>query len=319
LLEITSLKEEQIEDAAVLVSRRYARLREQLPLLPQRYTEIPVLASLLGNILPASEFGVAAFQGPRLVGFLTSWLMPSFRGKRSVYSPEWANGAEPGDSQRIYEEMYSRIAADWVAERYVAHYISLFPDDPEALRTWKWLGFGLVTIDALRGVDPIQGDFPQVQIRRAGMQDIEQVMELDAALWLHTRSSPDFLVQERKDRGYYEAWLQDPENVFWLADRSGEPAAFMSLGPANDDVCTIIVDEKTTSIYGAFTKEGVRGQGIATALLEHALKWAREAGYERCAVDFEPMNIIGARFWLRYFKPVCVSLFRQINEILTSK
>ena len=92
----------------------------------------------------------------------------------------------------------------------------------------------------------------------------------------------------------------------------------MSLGPANEDVCTLIVDEQTTSIYGAFTKENVRGKGVATALLNHALERAREAGYRRCAVDFESMNLEGARFWLRYFSPVCFSLLRHIDARLTA-
>jgi predicted GNAT family acetyltransferase len=91
----------------------------------------------------------------------------------------------------------------------------------------------------------------------------------------------------------------------------------MRLGPADEDVCTIIYDEKTTSIYAAFTKEKVRSEGIATALLDHALKSARESGYERCAVPFEPMNLLGTRFWLKYFKPVCYSLLRIVDDRVT--
>ena len=91
----------------------------------------------------------------------------------------------------------------------------------------------------------------------------------------------------------------------------------MRLGSADDDVCTIIYDEKTTSIYAAFTQEKIRGAGIATALLNHALQWARASGYERCAVSFEPMNLLGTRFWLKYFKPVCFSVVRHIDDRLT--
>ena len=102
-----------------------------------------------------------------------------------------------------------------------------------------------------------------------------------------------------------------------MAYWNDEPVAFMRLGPADDDVCTIIYDEKTTSIYAAFTKEKVRRGGIGTILLDHALKSARASGYERCAVPFEPMNLIGTRFWLKYFKPVCFSVLRPIDERVT--
>ena len=73
-------------------------------------------------------------------------------------------------------------------------------------------------------------------------------------------------------------------------------------------------DEGTTSIMRAFTREGARGKGIATALLDRSLEWARAEGYERCAVDFEPMNYLAARFWMRHFQPVIYALVRQIDE-----
>jgi GNAT superfamily N-acetyltransferase len=91
----------------------------------------------------------------------------------------------------------------------------------------------------------------------------------------------------------------------------------MRLGPADEEVSTIIVDEKTTSIYAAFTNEKVRMEGIATALLDHALKSAHALGYERCAVSFEPMNLLGTRFWLKHFKPVSFSVIRHIDARMT--
>jgi hypothetical protein len=34
-------------------------------------------------------------------------------------------------------------------------------------------------------------------------------------------------------------------------------------------------------------------------------------------VSFEPMNLLGTRFWLKYFKPVCFSVVRHIDDRLT--
>ena len=98
--------------------------------------------------------GVAAIQDGQLVGFLIGWLMPNFRGKSSVYSPEWANAAKMENCEYIFEEMYQQIAAKWVADKYVAHYISIFANDLQAIRTWHWLGFGMLGIDAIRGLQP---------------------------------------------------------------------------------------------------------------------------------------------------------------------
>ncbi len=317
LIKITSLKEEHLGDAAELVSNRYRRLCEQEPRLPHRYAKVNNLLALLREVWNASGIGVAAIHRDRLVGFLTGWQMSSFRGKRSTYSPEWANAAEIENSQRIYEELYSHLAAVWVADKYVAHYISLFPNDVNALRAWHWMGFGMTAADAIRGLDSIQGYDVDAHIRRAELQDLEQVMELHEALWQYMKGTPTFLLAAKRDRSYYEEWLRNPDRIVWLAYWNKEPVAFISLGPADDDVCTIIYDEKTTSIYGAFTKEKVRGTGIATALLDHALKSARASGYERCAVSFEPMNLLGSRFWLKHFEAVCLSVVRHIDDRLT--
>lgn len=311
------LSEEHLEDAAQLVIERYHRLRKQVPDLPQRYSDVSSLAPLLQGILKPGIPGVAAILGKRLVGFLAAWQMSNFRGKRSIYSPEWANAAILDDSARIYEALYSRISGDWLAEGYSAHYLSLFPNDVHALKAWNWLGFGMFAIDALRGLDPVPEAAADVHVRRAEPGDIDQVIEFQDALWQYMTGAPIFLLAERRDRAYYEEWLSNPDKVVWLAYSCDEPVAFMRLGPADTDVCTIIVDEKTTSIYAAFTREQARRGGIATALLAHALDFARACGYQRCAVPFEPMNPLGSQFWLRYFEPVCFSVLRIVDDRLT--
>jgi GNAT superfamily N-acetyltransferase len=314
MLEVLPLREEHLEDAALLVSNRYQRLLHEVPHLPYSYAEVTKLLPLLQKILNSSGVGVALTQGNRLLGFLTGWQMPSFRGQRSIYSPEWANAAALEDSGRIYDEMYGHLAANWVADEYVAHYISLFPNDVAALSAWHWMGFGMVSVDALRGMDSVQYSDVNVHIRRAELQDINQVIMLHEALWQYEKDSPIFLLTPKRDWSYYEEWLQNPNKVVWLAYWKDEPVALMRLGPADEDVCTIIVDEKTTSIYAAFAREEIRRNGIATALLDYALKFAKNSGYERCAVSFEPMNLLGTRFWLKYFKPVCFSVVRCIDS-----
>jgi GNAT superfamily N-acetyltransferase len=316
MLQIVPLKEEHIEDAARLVGDRYQQLCLQVPDLPQRYSNIGNLLPLLLNILKATGNGVAAIRNRRLVGFLTGWQMLTFRGQRSIYSPEWANAADMEDSAHIYQEMYTHLSSTWLAEKYLAHYISLFPNDIHGLQAWNWLGFGMFAIDALRSVEPIRVDNVDAIIRRADIQDIEQVIALHDDLWSYIKGPPVFLLNEKRDRHYFQEWLQAPDKVVWLACTKDEPVAFMRLGPADDDVCTIIVDEKTTSIYSAFTKEKVRRGGIASALLAHALDFARLSGYQRCAVPFEPMNPLGTRFWLEYFKPVCFSILRIVDDRL---
>jgi len=97
-LEISSLQEKHLEEAANLVCARYKALRERVPILPPKYEEAGVIQSMLHGL--AKEFpGVVAIRGGRLVGFLSGLVIPGFLARRSAYSPEWANGADLGESR----------------------------------------------------------------------------------------------------------------------------------------------------------------------------------------------------------------------------
>jgi GNAT superfamily N-acetyltransferase len=86
------------------------------------------------------------------------------------------------------------------------------------------------------------------------------------------------------------------------------------LEPGEACECALLSDTKTVNISGAFTIEAARGRGVAALLLDHALAWARARGCERCSVDFETMNTLAARFWMRWFEPVSFSLVRSLDE-----
>jgi GNAT superfamily N-acetyltransferase len=308
-VQIMPFQEEHVEEAAALVTAGIRALRRHVPLLPPRYEDSSAIVPMLRNLAGRAP-GVIAVRGRRLAGFLTGFVIPEFLGRRTVYSPEWANGAEPGDSRRVYEEMVTRLAAQWVADGCFTHVVSLLAHDREAIEGWQWLGFGFAAVDGVRALEPLADVAAEVEVRRAGVDDIREATAFDEALSEHMAAAPIFWPHEPRD---YEDWLSKPTNALWLAYEGGEAVGCMGIGPANPDACAIIRDERTASIISAFTRERARGKGIATALLNRSLAWAREEGYERSAVDFEPMNALAARFWMRSFAPVCYSLMRCIT------
>jgi GNAT superfamily N-acetyltransferase len=310
-IKIIPLQEKHLEDATVLVSARYRAFRKQVPLLPTRYEDVNVLLPMLRELAQQAP-GVAAIQGDRLVGFLLGFVIPSFLGQRSVYSPEWANSAELEDSRRIYEEMYAHLSAQWVADGCITHLIGQLADDHDGREGWQWLGFGLIAADAIRDLSPIPDFTAGVEIRQAGAEDLERVSVLTEGLRQHLAAAPTFFPHPAGEGSHDADWLGNSANTLRLAYQGMEAVACMGQGPANPDACTIIADEGTTSIVSAFTQEGVRGRGIATALLNQCLDWARATGYERCAVDFEPTNFLATRFWMRYFQPVSYALARHL-------
>jgi GNAT superfamily N-acetyltransferase len=313
-LNIVRLEEKHLEDAAALACARYKALRQHVPLMPARYEKVGTILPKLRRLTKRSP-GVAAIQGGRLVGFLGAFLIPEFRGKRSALSPEWGNAAAPEDSKRIYEEMYVHVSEHWVAHECPTHLMVMLAHDRDSIEAWHWLGFGPCSTDAVRDLNPAQGVSADIEIRRAQVEDAEAVMAFDLALHRHLAAAPTFLAQdEDHDLAGIQKWLQDPSSAVWLAYEGSKAMALLGQMSANPDACDIIVDEGTTSINSAFTLEAARGQGVATALLNQALAWGREQGYERCAVDFEPMNILAARFWTRHFQPVCYSMMRFVGE-----
>jgi len=313
-LQVVSLREEHLEDAAALVSARYRALRKRVPLLPSRYEEASTILGMLRG-LTGETTGVVALRGSRLVGFLSGFVIPKFLGKRSAYSPEWANGAELGKSRQVYEEMYAHLSAHWVADGCFTHLVSMLGHDREGIEGWQWLGFGLAAVDGVRELKPVEGAVAKVEARRASVADSEEVTALGAALDRHLAAAPTFWMHEPQN---YEEWLRKPGNALWLAYRGGEAVGCMGVEPGHEGGCEIVQDEKTVSIVSAFTREEARSRGIATALLNQSLEWALVEGYERCAVDFEPMNVVAARFWMKWFEPVCYSLMRCIDERITS-
>ncbi len=309
-LYIVDLQEKHLPDAATLARTRYRALRRQVPSLPARYEEADVLLPMLRDIYGQAP-GVAALQDGRLVGYLAGWALDDFRGERAILSPEWANGADPTQSRRIYEELYCHASAAWVADGRSTHLICQLPHDRAALEGWFWLGFGMMAADGLRDLTPAEGPTAEVDVRRAGPQDIETILALDDALSRHLAAAPVFLAHDAAPRSVAEAWLADPSHALWLAESATGVLGFMKQGPASHDACTIIRDVGTSSIVGAYTRQDVRGRGVGAALLNRVLQWANEQGYTRCAVDFEPMNVPGARFWMRHFHPVSYALVRH--------
>ncbi|HUT60868.1 MAG TPA: GNAT family N-acetyltransferase [Phycisphaerae bacterium] len=319
MTEIVELNEKHLQDAAAMVTSAYRAEGRRVPSLPPRYEQVEEVLKPLAHLAGKAR-GVAAINRGRLAGFLLGMVIGEFRGKRAAYAPEYAHAVRGSRRVRLYQRMYAKLARRWLADGCCVHVITLPAHDRQGIDTWFRLGFGMTGGDAMRDLSAVEGSAPDAQIRRATAADVEAAMALNDALRQHMAAPPTFLLtSDEKDRDSHARWLADPAKALWLAYRGGEPVSCIGIGPANRSAAYVIRDPGTASILRAFTRPDVRGRGLGTALLGCAIDWARLAGYERCAVDYEPQNPPGASFWLRHFEPVCYSLMRYVDERITQR
>jgi GNAT superfamily N-acetyltransferase len=314
-LQLAPLQPQHLEDAAALVSQRYRALCAEAPALPENFAKPDVILTKLAELTTVAP-GVVALRGGKLVGFLAAYLLPSFRGRRGVYCPEWANGARLDDASAIHQELYRAIAGDWVRNGYFLHGLTIFANDRQGLDAWHWQGFGTIVADAIRDLAPVRGaGRVKVEISRAGAADLPDLRPLQLGLRRHLASAPIFLpLPEKWDDARYQAWLTQEGATHWLARSDGQPAAWMRTQIGDDGAGELVRDAATVAITGAYTLPAQRSSGVATALLQAVLDQAVANGAARLSVDFETQNIDGARFWLRHFQPVSYSVLRQVDE-----
>jgi GNAT superfamily N-acetyltransferase len=315
-VEIVALEPMHLDAAAHLFAQSYRAERVQVPVLPERHEDPSGLLPRLTGLCRHAP-GVAALREGRLCGYLIGMSIPSFKGTaRGAYVPIWGHAAAVDGRAAIYQRMYAHLSRLWVESGHLTQAITVYAQDRETTEVWFRNCFGLLGVDALRTLDSLSGaDCSALEIRPAGPEDVDVILPLAHGLGRYLAEAPIFLpFLEPPSRAAYMEWLEEPAHTLWLALQDGNPVAYMRSEPTPSDVALVVSDPRTISITGAYTRPEWRGRQIAEALLGQIIDWARVHGYARCSVDFEAQNILGSRFWLRHFQPVCHSLIRRVDE-----
>ncbi|MEA4906834.1 MAG: GNAT family N-acetyltransferase [Anaerolineaceae bacterium] len=312
-MQIVELCEEHLPEAAALFCARYRQLRRATPALPGLLENESRVSSMLELFLPQGR-GLAALQGGRLAGYLGWFLADHFREtqRKGAYVPEWAHAVLVPDTANVYGALYRAASTRWVVEGVGAHAISLLANDRAGRETWFWNGFGLMVVDAVRAVFPLDPPaVTQLGIRRACLDDAPLLSALDAEHWAHYTRPPVLMApQEPLSATGCAEQLARSGNSVWLALDGERPVGFLRFEAGGGDACAVVEADTTVAITGAYVRPPYRGLGAMAALLDTALGDYLTQGYGCCAVDFESFNPEAARFWMKYFQPVCYSLLR---------
>ena len=304
----------------------YLRARQANPLLPPPAPELE--ARFRGRVERAfAHGGMTVWRGGSMRGFMVAGPPFEFRGSVAALVPEFAHAVAEGDEGEVVGALYAAVAEKVVREGAQLHLIGHFAVDTLTTASLFDLGFGAVVREQLRGLDDVaeaaaQGEHDAWQARvervpQAGPWDAYAPLAAQHAATY--RESPLFV---RKDASLQaaveelEAHRAVGDPLFVVRD-GGEPLGYLIAGPcAGATEGRLLEGTATAQVRSAFVLPAARRNGIGSALLQHAVAWARDAGFERLFVEHETANPSGAAFWQRHFTPYLTFSMRYVERTL---
>lgn len=317
-------------EAFTLFRSAYARASDANPLLPPLTPAHEArLRTLVENAF--AHGGVAAWRDGSLVGYMVAG--PSFetRGLTASLVPEYGHAIAPGEDAALYGTLYAATAERLVRDGVQLHLIGHFADDRGTAAELVDLGFGAIVAERLRDLSdvvPTLRSGTQRGVHQAHSDRILRVArdetwarysQLVAEHAAYYRQSPIFLVKDETLHAAeedLEGHRRSGDELFvYVVD--GQPLAYLVAGPCRGRTeGRMLVDTNTAQVRSAYAVSSVRRGGIGTALLQHAVRWARETGFDRMFVEHETANPEGGAFWRRYFSPFLVFSMRYVDRNL---
>jgi GNAT superfamily N-acetyltransferase len=321
---------EHLDAAAELLAARHRADRTRAPELPERFENAEAAREALRAVWkqPRAE-GAAALRAGRLCGYLIgSVVLPApgtqlarYVRPRSVVIEYAGHAVESEDCRELYRALSAALARRWLAQGCFSHYICLPVADRTAVEGWFSLGFGQESVYGLReiGATDDASTPGRLEIRRAGLSDLETVVRLRASLDRSEVDAPiwrPYLPERDAERPADVARaLADPASDCWLASAAGRAVGLMLFEPGREGLDW---PERCIHLDQAYVEVEARGRGVGGALLRHGLARARQSGYDRCIVDWLAPNLLGSRFWLGSgFQPITTYLVRHVDERIT--
>lgn len=322
-LEIIPFKNEHLDAAATLLSKRHQHDRAHEPALPADFCDPNRARSAVETVWhkPYAR-GVVALREEQVVGYLIGTPENDDYG-RSVWMPLAGHALAAKQDADLYRDLYATLSPQWLARGYFEHYALIPASDQAAQEAWFNLSFGKQQTHALRETDTHDLASKQldksIQIRRATPADLDALLELSQIVRQYQVGSPvyAFHLPEAGNgaRRSYSQILADPEALCWIALQGSRILSFQLYTPAEREADNLLEAEQHVYLNLAATRAEARGQGLGQALTAHGLHWAQEHGAIYCGTDWRATNLSSSRFWPRQgFRPVAYRLYRNVDE-----
>ena len=315
MLAIQNLDGASVERAGVLVAREQAAARQVRPELPAAFDSAEVCAAALERLSASGHHGLVATEDGRAVAVMTAAVRESPHVGRYARLPADGFAVDPdlADPTGVLAVVFGDLAAPLIAggvRRYALLHAAL-PRLPEALSN---LGFGRYGAYGIQPAAPRRRS-SAVAVRAAGVEDLETVARL-ALVEIQYRSAPPMFAprQDRPlaDLAAQHRALHDNGAVHLLAALDGRDVGLLTVELTSP--APRLCPDGQPYIGPTATLSAARGQGVGHALVDAALTWAYDHGYQWISVDFDTANPLSRPFWLNAgFHPAGYDVLRLID------
>jgi len=304
-----------VEHAGALMAREQAAARQVRPELPAAFDSAEVCAAALERLSASGHHGLVATKDGRAVAVMTAAVRENPHVGRYARLPADGFAVDPdlADPTGVLAVTFGDLASPLIAggvRRYALLHAAL-PRLPEALSN---LGFGRYGAYGIQPAAPRRRS-SAVAVRIAGAEDLETVARL-ALVELQYRSAPAMFAP-RQDRPLADLVaehraLREGGAVHLLATIDGHDVGLLTIELTSP--APRLCPDGQPYIGPTATLPAARGQGVGHALVDAALTWAHDRGYQWVSVDFDTANPLSRPFWLNAgFRPAGYDVLRLID------
>ena len=308
-IEVRAFEDADVAAAAELLTERHERHRAAEPLLAPAGDAAALVARAWRK--EGTSGAVAVGEG-EVDGFLLGTVAENEWWNRHVWIGLAGHAAREPE---LVRDLYRVAAERWVEEGAELH-VALVPALPELTEPWFRLAFAHMQAHGIRESGRAASALPgDVAVRPGTIADLRATPALVTQIWEHHRQAPTFtgltVPPVEEFLSDWEETLELPATAYFVAELDGRLVGHLLLEPEEPDLA-----RPPGSVYLAVaaTLPEARGSGAGVALTEHALEWAREAGYESVQTDWRVANLESSRFWPRRgFRETFYRLARRVN------
>ena len=304
-----------IERAGGLMAAQNVATRQIRPELPASYDSAEACTAALQRQHDSGCRSIIATDRGRPLAVLTTTVrqVPVAGRYARLAAEGFAVDPELDDPTTVLAAVYAEIASTLVSSGILRHYL-LHLAQPRLYDALANLGFGRDGVYGVQAATPriSQSD---VSVRVAELADLDTIARL-ALVEIEHRAAPPMFSPK------YNPPLTDLIDKHRALHHSGAVHLIAALDRRDAGLLTIeftspeprLCTPGQPYIGPTATAPDARRRGVGQALVDAALNWASEQGYEWIGVDFAAANLLSRPFWLGAgFQPTGFGLLRHID------